>query len=260
MGSLGKRMMLQVQERFDFLSGKGPLSVWRQTLPSQFDDDDPQDVIELKDPASRAPQLSCDFFLKFGIEYKGGEVLESIDYSNSPFDSGNWVLSEAAVNPAKLSWGYHSQVIGFPTPTVSGDTVRLTYYFPASWSGDTTRIAFADYFTSLMHLYERQFSKTTGVLAMPVGDKVVLKVGLEVLDVGLRWDEEYRRVPLFDLVGIKFSSPQFLIDPNSNNPMGVSMDMVYSQTRWADLSQVVKKIEQLSLPDVDIREDQYWNR
>ena len=66
--------------------------------------------------------------------------------------------------------------------------------------------------------------------------------------------------PLFDLVGIKFSSPQFLIDPNSNNPMGVSMDMVYSQTRWADLSQVVKKIEQLSLPDVDIREDQYWNR
>ena len=95
---------------------------------------------------------------------------------------------------------------------------------------------------------------------MPVGDKVVLKVGLEVLDVGLRWDEEYRRVPLFDLVGIKFSSPQFVIDPNSNNPMGVSMDMVYSQTRWADLSQVVKKIEQLFLPDVDIREDQYWNR
>lgn len=260
MGSLGKRMMQQVQERFDFLSGKGPLSVWRQTLPSQFDDGDPQDAVELKDPTSRAPQLSCDFFLKFGIEYRGGEVFENIDYSNSSLDSSNWVLGEASVSPAKLSWGYHSQVIGFPTPTVSGDTVRLTYYFPSSWSGDTLRFVEADYLTTLMHLYERQFSKTTGVLALPAGDKVVLKVGLEVLDVGLLWDEEYRRVPLFDLVGIKFSSPQFVIDSNSNNPMGVSVDMVYSQTRWSNLANVQKKIEQLSLPDVDVREDQYWNR
>ena len=95
---------------------------------------------------------------------------------------------------------------------------------------------------------------------MPVGDKVVLKVGIEVVDVGIRWDEEYRRVPLFDLVGVKFSSPGFVLDPNSNNPMGVSLDMTYSQTRWADLSQAVKKIEHLTLPDVNVKGDQYNNR
>ena len=95
---------------------------------------------------------------------------------------------------------------------------------------------------------------------MPLGDKVVLKVGIEVVDVGIRWDEEYRRVPLFDLVGVKFSSPSFVLDPNSNNPMGVSLDMVYSQTRWANLSQTIKKIEHLTLPDVNVKGDQYNNR
>lgn len=262
MGSLGKRMMQQVQERFDFLSGKGPLAVTRQLLASQMDTDgdDVAEQIDFRGYVPRAPQLACDFFLKFGIEYKDGEILEDFDYINSLFDSGNWILTETNVNPAKLSWSYHGQIVGFPTPSVSGDSVRLTYYFPSSWTAQQVRSSGMDYLTSIMYLYERQFSKSSGVLAMPVGDKVVLKVGIEVVDVGIRWDEEYRRVPLFDLVGVKFSSPGFVLDPNSNNPMGVSLDMTYSQTRWADLSQAVKKIEHLTLPDVNVKGDQYNNR
>lgn len=260
MGSLGKRMMQQVQERFDFLSGSGPLSVKRQMTSLTLGDADALDALESKDPYPHSPQLACDFFMKFSKELKGGQVVEDFNYSTSFWDSGNWVLSETSVNPAKLSWGYHGQVIGFPVPTVSGDAVRLSFIFPASWAEDPFTSNPEDYLTSLMSLYEEQFSPSTGLLAMPNGDKLVLKVGLEVPDMGLRWDDEYRRVPLFDLVGVKMGTPSFGINPNSVDSLIVSVDMAYSQTRWADLSQTVKKIQHLSLPEVEFRSDQLKNR
>lgn len=262
MGSLGKRMMQQVQERFDFLSDSGPLSIRKQPLLSMSDDDDTLDKLESKDAFPHSPQLACDFFLKFGIEYKGGEVLESIDYSNSPFDSGNWVLSESTISPAKLSWSYRSQIIGYPVPNVSGDSVRLTFFVPSNWEGINRASAFSvkDYFTGLMELYENQFTRDTGLLRKPTGGRVNLVVGLEVEDVGLRWDSEYRRVPLFSLTGVKFGTPSFVFDRNSVKPMGVSVDLAYSGTKWSRLDQVQKQIENLSLPDVTVRDDQLKNR
>lgn len=262
MGSLGKRMMQQVQERFDFLSDSGPLSIRKQLLLSQLDDSDALDALESKDPYPHAPQLACDFYLKFGIFHRDGTVVSGSEEYSQLWDSENWVLSESAINPAKLSWTYNSQVIGFPVPTVSGDSVRLTYFVPSNWESVSRASAFSvkDYFTGLMKLYENQFTRDTGLLRMPLGGRVNLVVGLEVEDVGLRWDAEYRRVPLFTLTGVKLGTPSFVFDRNSVNPMGVSVEMAYSGTKWSRLDQVQKQIENLSIPDIEVKEDQNWNR
>lgn len=262
MGSLGKRMRQQVQERFDFLSDSGPLSIRKQPLLSMSDDDDTLDKLESKDAFPHSPQLACDFYLKFGIFNRDGSQVSGSEEYSQLWDSDNWVLSESTISPAKLSWSYHSQIIGYPVPNVSGDSVRLTFFVPSNWEGINRASAFSvkDYFTGLMKLYENQFTRDTGLLRKPTGGRVNLVVGLEVEDVGLRWDSEYRRVPLFSLTGVKFGTPSFVFDRNSVNPMGVSVDLAYSGTKWSRLDQVQKQIENLSLPDVTVRDDQLKNR
>lgn len=248
MGSLGTRMEQQVKARMDLLSSKGPLSIKRVQLSSSLQDDEDDrskllEKLERADEVPMAPQLQCDYFLQFSLVNADDKRYSLFsDYGLDKFSSINWVMTESALPPSSLSWSYHQQAIGLPIPSVANDQAKITLMMPTN-SNSGIKGPF-DYFNALMFLYERQFDPMTGLLRAPSPGQgfVTLKVGLFVMKVGLRWDEEFLEVPLFELQRVKFGTPQFQFDPKTAQPLMVSLPMSYSNTRWVNLSTVTRSL------------------
>lgn len=263
MASLSNRIQRQIEERFQFLSNKGPLSIYKNPSASEsYTDLDSDDALEGIAMTPQAPQLSCDYYMRFILTEPDGSVAMDTFTFLELWDSKNWTLMDTQLSPSKLTWGYHGQIIGHPVPSVSGDICRLTMAFPSSWepfNGGLGR-SYEDYMTAVLALYELQFSRSTGLLKLPRGRSINLQVGLEVRNVEVSLTEKYSRVPLFQLTGIRMNTPRFAFDNNSVNPMGITIEFAYSQTKWANLGETYKKIEQLELPDVTLVGGQFENR
>lgn len=263
MASLSNRIQRQIEERFQFLSNKGPLSIYKNFSARElYTDLDLNDTLEGYEMTPQAPQLSCDFYMKFNLTEPDGSVAMDTAMFLELWDSKNWTLIDTQLNPSKLNWGYHGQIIGHPVPSVSGDICRLTMAFPSSWEtvNGGLGMSYDDYMTAVLALYELQFSRSTGLLKLPRGRSINLQVGLEVRNVEVSLNEWYSRVPLFQLTGIRMSTPRFAFDNNSVNPMGITIEFAYSQTKWANLGETYKKIEQLELPDITLVGGQFENR
>lgn len=254
MGSLGTRMEQQVKARMDLLSSKGPLSIKRVQLSSSLQDDEDDrskllEKLEGSDEVPLAPQLQCDYCLQFNLEGADSTNKQYFSkYGLDKFLSTNWVMTESVLPTSSLSWSYHQQAIGLPIPSVANDQAKITLMMPTNPNIGGLNGPF-DYFNALMYLYERQFNRTTGLLRAPDPSRgrISLKVGLYLLKTGLRWDEEFMVVNLFEYQRVVFGTPQFQFDPKTAQPLLVSLPMWYTNTKWVNLSTIERELVNFSV-------------